>query len=420
MTPGNGREPSVMLVHPTGNANVRQTAKCLFDAGMLAGFFTSISWQPNTLADRTLPATLRSELRRRSFPGIPRQLIHSSPWREMGRLCASRMGWRNLIQRERGIFCLDAVIDDLQLAAIRNISRGPEPDAIYGFENTKLFIEAERRGIHRIYDLVFAHHRLYRQILEEERELKPEWASTLTGLHDSAEDLARKDRDLELAEVIIVASRFSAESLKSFPGTLTSRIFAIPYGAPAAGPPRLPTRPEDPLRVLFVGKVSQQKGIGYLLEAAELLDRNKVSYTLTVLGRAPVPTPKLKRALADRCWIDSAPHSEVLKLMREHDVLVLPTLFDGFGLVILEAMAQGTVVIATPNCAAPEIIENGREGFIVPIRSTEGIAQCLTQLAEDRDLLAAMSEAARLKAISHDWAGYRNNILTAVRSVVLG
>jgi starch synthase len=420
MTPANGRGLSVMLVHPTGNANVRQTAKSLFDAGMLAGFFTSIAWRSDTLVDRVLPAALRSELRRRSFPGLPRQLIHSSPWREMGRLCASRMGWRNLVERETGIFCLDAVIKDLQLAAIRNIACGPEPDAIYGFENTQLFIEAERRGIHRIYDLVFAHHRLYRQILEAERELKPEWAPTLTGLQDSAEDLARKDRDLELAEVIIVASRFSAESLKSFPGRLTSRIFAIPYGAPPPGPPRLPTHPQDPLRVLFVGKVSQQKGIGYLLEAVDLLGRNKVSYSLTVLGHAPVPTAELKRALAGCRWIDSAPHWEVLKLMREHDVLVFPTLFDGFGLVILEAMAQGTVVIATPNCAAPEIFDDGRDGFIVPIRSPEAIAHRLTQLAENRDLLATMSEAARLKAISHDWAGYRSKILNAVRSVVPG
>jgi glycosyltransferase involved in cell wall biosynthesis len=159
---------------------------------------------------------------------------------------------------------------------------------------------------------------------------------------------------------------------------------------------------------------------GYLFEAIELLDRNKVNYSLTVLGRQPVATPELSRALAACRWIDSAPHSEVLSVMREHDVLVFPTLFDGFGLVILEAMAQGTVVIATPNCAAPEILDDGRDGFIVPVRSPEAIAQRLTQLAEDRDLLATMSEAARLKAISLDWAGYRHKIQNAVRSVFQG
>jgi alpha-maltose-1-phosphate synthase len=417
MTPASRSGPSVMLVHATGNVNVRQTARSLFDAGILAGFFTSIAWQPDTMVDRILPSALRKDLGRRSFPGIPRELIHSSPLREIGRLCALRMGWRNLVERETGIFSLDAVIADLQLKAIRKIARGSEPDAVYGYGNNELFIEAQRRGIHRIYDLLFVHHRVYRPIVEAERELRPEWAPTLTGLEDSDGDRARQDRDLELAEVIVVASRFTAESLKRYPGTLTPRIFAIPYGAPSAGPLRLPTCTQDPLRVLYVGKLTQQKGIGYLFEAAKMLDRNKVRYSLTVLGRPPVLTPELNKALASCCWIDSAPHSEVLKLMREHDVLVFPTLFDGFGLVILEAMAQGTVVIATPNCAAPEIYDDGREGFIVPIRSPEGIAQRLTQLAEDRDLLATLSEAARFKAISHDWVSYRNKILNAVQSV---
>lgn len=406
-----------MLVHPTGNANVRQTARSLFDAGMLAGFYTSIVWQPGTFVDRMLPSGLRSELGRRSFAGIPSELIHSCPWREAGRLCALRMGWRSLVEHETGIFCLDAAIADLQVKAIHSIARGSQPDAIYGFENTELFIEAERRGIHRIFDLSFPHHRTYIQILEEERELKPEWAPTLTALQDSEKRLARKDRDLDLAEVIIVASNFTAMTLKSYPGTLTSRIFTVPYGAPAAGPSRKPTRPQDPLRVLYVGKLSQQKGIGYLFEAVELLDRNKVHYSLTVLGRPTAPTRELTRALAACRWIDSAPHSEVLKLMREHDVLVFPTLFDGFGLVILEAMAQGTVVIATPNCAAPEIFDDCRDGFIVPIRSPEAIAQRLTQLADDRDLLATMSEAARLKAVSRGWEGYREELLNAVQSV---
>lgn len=420
MTAASRCTPSILLVHPTGNANVREAAKSLYDAGMLSGFFTSIAWEPSTLTDRILPSGLRKELGRRSYPGIPKELIRSSPWREMARLGALRMGWRNAVHPETGVFRLDAVIRDIQRKAIRDIARGSQPDAIYGYGNNELFAEAQRRGIRRIFDLVFTYHAVYTKLLKEERELKPEWAATLTSLYDSAAELARKDRDLELADVLIVASRFTAHTLKSFPGTLTSRIFVVPYGAPPAGPPRLSTSPHDPLRVLYVGRLSQQKGISYLFDAVKLLDRNKVRYSLTVLGRPPVQIPELTRALANCRWIESAPHSEVLKVMREHDVLVFPTLFDGFGLVILEAMAQGTVVIATPNCAAPEIFDDGKEGFIVPIRSPEAIAQRLTKLAEDRDLLARMSEAARLKAISLDWAGYRAKLLDAVRSICPG
>jgi len=136
---------------------------------------------------------------------------------------------------------------------------------------------------------------------------------------------------------------------------------------------------------------------------------------LTLLGRPIAVPPILKAAFERHRWIESAPHHEVLRLMRESDVLVFPTLFDGFGLVILEAMAQGTVVVATPHCAAPDLLEDGRDGFIVPIRSADAIADRLTRLSEDRDLLARMSEAARQTAGHRSWEEYRK-ILVAVVS----
>jgi glycosyltransferase involved in cell wall biosynthesis len=122
----------------------------------------------------------------------------------------------------------------------------------------------------------------------------------------------------------------------------------------------------------------------------------------------------MEEALGRYEWIDSAPHDRVLQLMRDHDVLVFPSLFEGFGLVILEAMAQGTVVITTPNTAAPDLFEDGHGGFIVPIRSSEAIAARLTQLAEDRDLLAAMSHQAQQVAAACTWERYRSGVLSAI------
>jgi alpha-maltose-1-phosphate synthase len=146
------------------------------------------------------------------------------------------------------------------------------------------------------------------------------------------------------------------------------------------------------------------------------MERLDVNATLSLLGRPVAAPPAMQRALDRWRWIESAPHAEVLQLMREHDVLVFPSLFEGFGLVILEAMAQGTVVIATPHTAAPDLIEDGRDGFIVPIRSSGAIATRLTALAEDRDLLAQMSEAARQKAAKCTWDEYRSGIVESVKS----
>ena len=122
----------------------------------------------------------------------------------------------------------------------------------------------------------------------------------------------------------------------------------------------------------------------------------------------------MQAALSENNWILSAPPSRVLELMREHDVLVLPSLFEGFGLVISEAMSQGTVVIATPHTAAADLMTDGEDGFVVPIRSADAITAALTALAEDRDLLLSMSKAAQAKANAVTWESYRGQLVEAV------
>jgi len=419
MSHGNLERRSVLLLHPTGNAFVRQAALALHQAGMLAAFHTTIAWRPGSVLDRFVPGRVRTELARRSYSGIPAELIHTHPWNEMMRLIAQRREWHRLIRHETGRFSMDAVCAALDRAVAHALTRGPVTSAVYGYDDCaeETFTAAKRLGIRCVYELPIGHYRVYQQIVEEEHTLRPEWACTLTGIRDSPEKLARKDREIAHAESILVASSFTAKTLSTYPGRLTSHISLVPYGAPPVGPARQLTRRGDALRVLFVGSIGQRKGISYLFEA---VDQLQVPYTLTLLGR-PVARPAvMEKALGRHRWIESAPHGEVLRLMREHDVLVFPSLFEGFGLVIFEAMAQGTVVITTPHTAAPDILDDGHDGFIVPIRSAEAIAQRLTQLAEDRDLLYSMGEAGRRKAAEYGWDRYRTQWINAIDASLAG
>ena len=100
--------------------------------------------------------------------------------------------------------------------------------------------------------------------------------------------------------------------------------------------------------------------------------------------------------------------------MSRHDVFVFPSLFEGFGLVILEAMSQGLPVIATEHTAGPDLIEEGQSGFIVPIRSAEAIAEKLDLLARDPSMLAAMKVAARKTAANHTWERYRSELAKVI------
>jgi glycosyltransferase involved in cell wall biosynthesis len=109
----------------------------------------------------------------------------------------------------------------------------------------------------------------------------------------------------------------------------------------------------------------------------------------------------------------------VLAEMSMHDVFVFPSLFEGFGLVLLEAMAMGLPIITTPHTAGPDLITDGAEGFIVPIRSSDGIAEKLDLLRREPARRAAMSESARARARKFTWEQYGHSLAASVSSALV-
>ena len=99
------------------------------------------------------------------------------------------------------------------------------------------------------------------------------------------------------------------------------------------------------IKVLFVGGLSQRKGISYFFDAIKGLEND---LEVTVVGSGNINNCKvLKKALSNVNYIPSLPHEQILALMAAHDLFIFPSLFEGFGLVITEAMSQGTPVITT-------------------------------------------------------------------------
>lgn len=405
----------ILLSHPTGNENVRQAALAFREAGLLREFWTCVSWNPDASVNRLLPHSLRQQLSRRSFPPSLQAVTRTAPAREMGRLLVSGLGLSIFSEHETGPLSIDAVFSDLDRKVAARVRQLRDCKLVYAYEDGALetFRAAQAENISRVYDLPIGYWKVARQIYAEEREREPAWAVTLTGTRDSEEKLARKDEELKLADRVVVASSFTKETLQAT--DLAVDIQVIPYGAPAAISGNVEAH-SGALRVLFVGSLGQRKGLSYLLRAIELLG-SKVE--LTLLGKkAAEGCPPLEDAVRKHRWIPSLPHAELLRVMQQHDVLVLPSLFEGFGLVILEAMAQRLPVITTAHTAGPDVISEGVDGFIVPIRSAEAIAGRLDQLASDRGLLREMKQAADDKAKSQRWENYRESLVQMARDLV--
>ena len=403
----------ILLSHPTGNEFVREALAAFDRAGILGEFWTTISWNPEARINQLFPQSLRDLFGRRSFSESVRSRTHTVPLREASRLFAGAIGVTP--KHETGAFSIDAVLRGLDRKAAERLRKIDDCDAIYAYEDSALqsFRAAGDLGLKRIYDLPIGYWRVGQRIFAEEKEREPEWASTLTGTLDSAEKLGQKDDELRLATRVIVASTFTKQTLGDAPST--AKIDIVAYGAPPPISDEI-RRSAGRLKVLFAGSLGQRKGLSYLLDAVEKL---KGAVELTLLGRkAASGCAPLESAVQKHRWVPTLSHAGVLREMQRHDVLVLPSLFEGFGLVILEAMAQGTPVITTDHTAGPDVIENGTDGFIVPIRSAEAIAERLDLLASDPERLIAIKSMAKQKAASRGWATYRQRLVEVAREVM--
>jgi glycosyltransferase involved in cell wall biosynthesis len=161
-----------------------------------------------------------------------------------------------------------------------------------------------------------------------------------------------------------------------------------------------------------VGGLSQRKGIADLFAAVDTFGKH---VSLTVVGhKVSADCPALDAALAKHRWIPSLPHGQILQLMREHDVLVFPSLFEGFGLVITEAMSQGTPVITTDRTAGPDLIEHGKNGWLINAGSTHALQAAIEELLVQPSQIAEVGQSAMKTAQLRPWAVYGEELVNAV------
>jgi glycosyltransferase involved in cell wall biosynthesis len=405
----------VLLSHPTGNANVRNALLALYERNMLEAFYTTVAWNEGSLWNKLLPEGLSRELKRRSYPAIPSSLIHTSELGELARVLSLRLGLRSLSASPDAPLSPNRLNHHVDKLTARAVALHP-PAAVYAYTSGALqtFRAARERGVKTLYEMPIAHWRYMRDFLADEAERQPAFAGTLPHLSTTTEAPQREDEELELADHVIVPSRYV---LSTLPASIApSKVRVIPYGAPCTmgGPVHHP-RQDGKLRVLYVGALTQRKGLSYLLDAMKKVEGN---IDFTIIGSKVGECEPLRESLPKYNWIPTAPNSVVLETMRNHDVLVLPTLVEGFALVVLEAMSQGMTVITTPNSGGLEVIRDGVDGFIVPIRSSEAIAEKIEILAADRDLLYAMSQASVQRALECSWERYRQQLGETVSQVL--
>lgn len=407
----------VVISHPTSNQFNRAALAALLEKDMVGEFCTSVACFPGSMLNAIAGFPSFSLINRRIFTPDLEPVTNSYPMLELGRIGAGKLGLSSLLKHERGLFCLDAVYREVDNRAGYRLKRASVKGVkgVYAYEDGAFqsFHKAKALGMSCFYDLPIGYWRAARKYLSKENERWPEWSSTLTGFLDSEAKLVRKDKELGLADRIFVASSFTAKTLEYYPGKLAP-VEVIPYGYPTPVAERNYSgfNRKRPLKLLFVGGLSQRKGIA---DVFAVVDKFQSYVSLTVVGfKASNNCPVLDQNLAKHTWIPSLPHHKVLELMRDHDVLMFPSLFEGFGMVITEAMSQGTPVITTDRTAGPDIINHGENGWLVEAGSTVALEQCVENLLQQPETISRVGKSARETAGNRPWEVYGRELVSAI------
>jgi glycosyltransferase involved in cell wall biosynthesis len=239
-------------------------------------------------------------------------------------------------------------------------------------------------------------------LVREEQKQWPGWAADATTDVPDAY-FARREQEWELADRVVVNSEFSRQGLIA-QGVTPEKVVVLPLcyetggsGAAAEEPATIAAASfsrQRPLRVLFLGQVILRKGIHYLIEAARLLQNEPVQFE--VVGPLGISDEAVASAPPNVHFHGRVNRDQAAAWYRQADLFVLPTLSDGFALTQIEAMAHGLPVIATANCG--EVVTDGADGFIVPVRNAEILARTMARYLAEPGLLAAQRIAAFAKS----------------------
>jgi glycosyltransferase involved in cell wall biosynthesis len=385
----------------------------------LAECHHTLAWTEPPLKGGFWPPGLVSQLQRRCFPDLPREKLKTHPWPEIIRLASRTHRFPILTRWLRRRYDIQTVNRHFDEAVARRLPQIPDLTAVYGYFDTSLhtFRAAKKRGLRTLYELPTPYWKSVAHICDAERTRLPLWSSTLPSTESLSATAVQRDEELQLADLIIVPSHFVRESLELAP-PFQGKVHVVPYGCPEpmAAPPTLNREPRtenrEPLKLLFVGTLSQTKGLADLLEAIVPLG-NQVC--LTLAGSSPFPLSQIPSSVRQ---LGQLPHAALLAELPKHDLMVLPTLYEGLSLSLLEAMSAGLPVLTTPHSGLAGIVENGVQAILIPPSDPNTLRSHIRTLLEHPIQLSALSQASQNWAQSHTWSHYRQALQALVTQLL--
>lgn len=389
------------------NKNSQGVALGLARTGKLAVFITSFAFVEGSLLHRLASLFKLNNLLKRVLKRDFNRKLRIYPLNEFLRRLPKCLAISPQI-------CPDDVRRELDQKVSRLLSKGQVEDAVgvyvYADESYKIIQAAKKMNLCVVYELHIAYYKEIQAIIEAERRKNPEWVEE-APLYTGSEAGTQIDKELLLADKVVVASQYTKQSLEKF-GFDGSKVKVIPYGFPDVTPKEY-LRNRNRIKLLFVGSLGIRKGLKYLIQALDGLN-DRIELTIVGGGECSLA---LRNAMQPHRHIKTLPHNEVLNLMREADLFVFPTLSEGFGMVVTEAMSQGTPVITTPNGCGGDLIVDGENGWLVPAGDSLALRHKLKEILSNPSIIERVGKAALKTAEARSWETYGAEVANYISSL---
>lgn len=342
--------------------------------------------------------------------GIPRELINSIPFPEIadrlyGMLPAS------VRKRYNDQFAIAEWVDRL---VERRLPR--DTDIFVGWSSFSLraIHRAKAYGAKTILERGSSHIEFQRDILQEEYRM---FGHDVDPTHPRV--VEKELEEYQTADYISVPSEFVRRTFLD-KGIPAEKLIKVPYGVSLQSFQRVP-KTDDVFRVIHCGGISLRKGVHYLLRAFRELDLPNSE--LRLIGSvAEEMRPILSHYSADNVVIAGPfPQEELYRHYSQGSVFCLASIEEGLAMVVAQAMACGLPVICTTNTGGADILRDGVDGFVVPIRNVQTLKEKLVLMYENHNLRREMGANATARVHSgFSWSDYGQRAIAAYEVILSG
>lgn len=387
----------VLVTHP-GLQHAHQLAWALEDTGRLGALWSGVPIRDPREPPNVLSLWLYRQMRKVPIPSSRRR--HNVFFPLLRRLISK-------ILSPRAANAWNHRLDHLYDAWIARRIAAFKPDVVVCYENSALrtFHVAKKVGAVCVLDAASVHYQASGEWIDEIGKCNPSWV-----------DL-QKQQEIELADAILTCSDLAADTYKRA-GVRPDKVFPIPLGTDFPCVSESRKSDQGPCRFVFVGSLMRRKSVDLILDIFAEIHRDRISATLTLIGGIS-EGDLAERISKNPCVAHLAfiPHPALFEEVAKHDVLLLPSRFDSFGLVVPEAMSVGVPALISDRVGAKCIIETHPDsGWVVPC-DIGSIRRQILRLIEQRELIMIASIAARRAARDYSWPKYRARVAERIESV---